>query len=561
MRPILTRSDMLRGTVNAGFAFAFPFSTLAASRPETSLAAIATTRGISFGSAVSDQWLGNKKFTRLVARECDTITAENSLKWKYLEAEQNIRDSLPAKALAKFARRSGLNMRGHCFVWNHDERMPAWLVEMTDELRRGRRRPLTKRMWRHAAYLGRTFPEITSWDVVNEALDPSNGEIRDSAIPLARTGIALHDFAADDAIRNAREALDRYRGRGGEYVNLSENRETGSLVSQAFRFLDLEGWGRYYADRVFDSFTPSSYFDQAINQTPGPFLIRNTDGSYNAQQAENFDALSSFLQGVALDPLSVASSKRRLRFGNGNFVEPNFGVSTLNENLRNQQAISGGLDTIFDAPLPTAIWLRGNYTDISDNRGRPDISPFSRRRGGDSWFLSSYVGLELTPSDSFVINGELNHDSSLSETDVLGLQNNSYALEEDREIDRNFLFGLYNHEFGYRDQLTIGAGFGKSQLNVISLDTTSTLPFADQFSQSRGTFTYLSSNYAKGFGPLDLRIGAEWSDVRTSEINADYDFARDIIAPGAPPIIEESRTSEARAYLDLRYHPIESLVV
>lgn len=182
MRPILTRRDVLRGTINAGFAFAFPFSTLAASRPETSLAAIATTRGISFGSAVSDQWLGNKKFTRLVARECDTITAENSLKWKYLEAEQNIRDSLPAKALAKFARRSGLNMRGHCFVWNHDERMPAWLVEMTDELRRGRRRPLTKRMWRHAAYLGRTFPEITSWDVVNEALDPSNGDIRDSAL-------------------------------------------------------------------------------------------------------------------------------------------------------------------------------------------------------------------------------------------------------------------------------------------------------------------------------------------------------------------------------------------
>lgn len=389
-----------------------------------------------------------------------------------------------------------------------------------------------------------------------DRLDPYN-----TAIPLARTGIALHDFAADEAIQNAREALERYRARGGEYVNLSENRETGSLVSQAFRFLDLEGWGRYYADRVFDSFTPSSYFDQAINQTPGPFLIRNVDGSFNAQQAENFDALSSFLQGVALDPLSVASSKRRLRFDNGNFVEPSLGVSTLDENLRNQQAISGGLDAIFDTPLPTAVWLRGNYTDISDNRGRPDISPFSRQRGGDSWYLRSYVGVELTPSDSLVINGELNRDNGQSETNILGLVDDSFALEEDRETDRNFLFGLYSHEFGYRDQLTIGAGFGKSQLNIISLDTTSTLPFSDQLSQSRGNFTYLSANYAKGFGSLDLRIGAEWSDIRTSEIFADYDFAQDIIAPGAPPVIEESRTSEARAYLDLRYHPIETLVV
>ncbi len=395
-----------------------------------------------------------------------------------------------------------------------------------------------------------------------DRLDPFN-----PAIPLARTGVALQEFAADDAIRNAREALTRYRARGGEYVNLSENRETGSLVSQAFRFLDLEGWGRYYADRVFDSFTPSSYFDQAINQTPGPFLIRNADGSYNAQQAENsgegesFEALSSFLQGVALDPLSVASSQRRLRFDNGNFIEPFFGASILDENLRNEKTLSGGLDGIFDAPLPTAIWLRGNYTDISDNRRRPDISPFSRRRGGDNWFFGGYVGLELTPSDSLVLNGELQRNTDLSETNVLGLLDNSFALEEDREVERNFLFGLYSHEFGYRDQLTIGAGFGRSQLNLVSIDTTSTLPFADQLAQSRGTFTYFSANYAKGLGPVDLRIGGEWSDVRTRELRSAFDFAQDNFAPGVVPTRFDLRTTEARAYVDLRYHPIEPLVL
>lgn len=389
-----------------------------------------------------------------------------------------------------------------------------------------------------------------------DRLDPYN-----PAIPLARTGVALHDFAADDAIKNAREALNRYRARGGEYVNLSENRETGSLVSQAFRFLDLEGWGRYYADRVFDSFTPSSYFDQAINQTPGPFLIRNPDGSYNAQQAQNFDRLSSFLQGVALDPLSVASSKRRLRFDNGNFVEPNIGVAMLDENLRNQKSVSAGLDTIFDAPLPTAIWLRGNYTDVTDHRRRPDISPFSRRRGGESWFLSSYVGLELTPSDSLVINAELNHDKGLSETNILAGFDNSFELEEDREKDRNFLFGLYNHEFGYRDQMTLAAGFGSSQLNVITIDTTSGQPFADRLTRDRDSFTYLSANYAKGIGSLDVRLGAEWSDVRSNLFNADYNFAQDLVAPGTPPAGFQFRTTEARAYLDLRYHPAEALVL
>lgn len=396
-----------------------------------------------------------------------------------------------------------------------------------------------------------------------DRLDPFN-----PAIALARTGVALQDFAADDAILNAREALYRYRARGGEYVNLSENRETGSLVSQAFRFLDLEGWGRYYADRVFDSFTPSSYFDQAINQTPGPFLIRNADGSFNAQEAggdngegESFEALSSFLQGVALDPLSVASSKRRLRFDNGNFFEPFVGVEIFDENLRNQKTLNGGLDTIFDAPIPTAIWIRGNYTDISDSRRRPDLSPFSRRRGADDWFFSSYVGLELTPSDSLVLNGELSRDKSLSESNIIGILDGTFDLEEDRETERNFLFGLYNHEFGYRDQLTIGGGFGRSQLDVITLNISNLRPFGDQLSQSRSTFSYLSANYAKGFGPLDLRVGGEWSDVRTRALNTAFDFEQDIADPNLVPNRLDDRTKEARAYLDLRYHPIEPLVL
>lgn len=173
---------MLRGTINAGVALGLPIPALAASPANASLAAIAAARGISFGSAISAQWLGNGKFTRLIARECDTVTAENSLKWKYLEPERNIRESAPSKALAKFARHNQLKMRGHCFIWNHDQRMPAWLVEMMDGLRRDQRRPLTRRLWRHAAYLGRTFPDISSWDVVNEAIDPRSGRLRDSAL-------------------------------------------------------------------------------------------------------------------------------------------------------------------------------------------------------------------------------------------------------------------------------------------------------------------------------------------------------------------------------------------
>ncbi len=181
MRQILTRRTMLRGAMNTGLALASPLPALATAG-NAALATIAAARGISFGSAVSAQWLDDDDFTRLVRRECDSITAENSLKWKYLEPAKGIRKSSSATRITDFAERSGLAMRGHCFMWNHDERMPAWLVAMMQEWPRSRRQSLIRRMRGHADWLSQTFPGIASWDVVNEAIYPRTGEIRRTAL-------------------------------------------------------------------------------------------------------------------------------------------------------------------------------------------------------------------------------------------------------------------------------------------------------------------------------------------------------------------------------------------
>jgi tetratricopeptide (TPR) repeat protein len=64
------------------------------------------------------------------------------------------------------------------------------------------------------------------------------------------------------------------------------------------------GWGRYYGDRVFDSFVPSAYFDQALNQTPSPFILAPRDyysdrvfRPFETQSGEDLDSVSSFVQG------------------------------------------------------------------------------------------------------------------------------------------------------------------------------------------------------------------------------------------------------------------------
>ncbi len=391
---------------------------------------------------------------------------------------------------------------------------------------------------------------------VAERLDPNS-----PAIPLARTAIALHRFAADDAIVNARKSLQSYRARGGEYFNLSENRETGSLVSQAFRFLDLEGWGRYYADRVFDSFTPSSYFDQALNQTPGPFLIRNFDGSFNAQQSQNFDTVSSFLQGLALEPLSVASSDRRLRFDNGNFFEAGIGGFYFNEDLRNVRQILGGVDAIVDQPIPIAVNIDARYSDSGDRRRRPDLDPFSRRQGSDDWQIQGFAGAELTSSDNIVITGEYSDQSADSETNILTQIDDRFELRERVERENRFLFGLWSHEFGYRDILTVAGGLGGEDRSISSLDVSSANQTPDTLSSTNSKFHYLSVNYAKGFGSLDLRLGAEYSDASIRASSSRFDFGDPAIAAisNGNPFV--TTISEYRAHADLRYQASENLVL
>ncbi|WP_114520765.1 endo-1,4-beta-xylanase [Altererythrobacter sp. ZODW24] len=147
-----------------------------------SLASLGRKRGIGFGSALSGNSLDKAAYVRLLASECSLLTAENALKWKYLEPYDGERTYGDARALADYAELRGLRQRGHCFVWNHHDRMPRWLINTAASLRTGDTSKLTRRMWRHGAFLAREFPGIHSWDALNEAVDPWTGELRETEL-------------------------------------------------------------------------------------------------------------------------------------------------------------------------------------------------------------------------------------------------------------------------------------------------------------------------------------------------------------------------------------------
>jgi tetratricopeptide (TPR) repeat protein len=391
-----------------------------------------------------------------------------------------------------------------------------------------------------------------------DRLDPNS-----PLTPLARAAIALHRYEAGTAIESANEALKRFQARGGVYSNLSENRETGSIVSQSFRFLQLEGWGRYYGDRVFDSFTPSSYFDQALNQTPGPFFVRNEDGNFNADNGEDFDQLSSFLQGVALDPLSVADSRRLLQFDNGSFFEAEAGGDYLTEDLRERKTATGKVNGITLSPMPIAFGIEGTYSDYRDDRLRPDlgVAPglgiISRNDGGEEGSIEAYLGFEPTAYDQVALAATYSKDEDRALTDLnFGGPTLTIPREETNQ-KTSFGFGVWSHEFGYRNRATFAGGIGKIKLTKLDSLSFDDLAIIDaeipaRVQSTELDFKYFSANYAKSFGMLDARAGVEYADYSI----ATDTFVFDIANPDTPGLLFADTVvdyGELRGYLNLRY--------
>ncbi len=145
-----------------------------------SLAEIARERGFRFGCAISRKVLRDRSYRRMVLANSDVFVGENAFKWRHLEAAERTYKDEEAHWLSRYAFNHDRQLRGHCFVWNHHDRMPEWLVHRASELGRDETGEFTRHMWRHGAYLARNFPEIACWDAMNEAIDPATGALRET---------------------------------------------------------------------------------------------------------------------------------------------------------------------------------------------------------------------------------------------------------------------------------------------------------------------------------------------------------------------------------------------
>jgi endo-1,4-beta-xylanase len=127
------------------------------------------SRGILAGCAVDVKDLrDNPAYAALIRQQAGIVVEENAFKFGPLRPSPTTFFFHDADYLVHFARKNGMKVRGHNFVWH--ESLPKWFAGyMTKE---NAERVLVEHIERVA---GRYAGKIQSWDVANEVIDVKDG--------------------------------------------------------------------------------------------------------------------------------------------------------------------------------------------------------------------------------------------------------------------------------------------------------------------------------------------------------------------------------------------------
>jgi endo-1,4-beta-xylanase len=139
------------------------------------------------GTALMSAQVADPRARALAAREFNSLTPENEMKWEAVEPRPGQFAFTAGDRLVAFAAASGMRMRGHTLVWHNQ--LPFWAKRLPpDELRAA--------MARHiAGVVGHWKGQVKAWDVVNEALAEGDGGGMRADSPFAALGPTFIDEA------------------------------------------------------------------------------------------------------------------------------------------------------------------------------------------------------------------------------------------------------------------------------------------------------------------------------------------------------------------------------
>lgn len=341
-------------------------------------------------------------------------------------------------------------------------------------------------------------------DLAEQALDNADRlDPNDPVVAIARTAIALDQYQADQAIVNAREAVRRFRQRGGDFAGIAVNKDAGSYPAQAYRFLGLDDWGRFYGDRTFDPFTASSYFDQAEARDPSLILRRPTVSSVE----EGDFGLKGFrltVQGLFFDPLAVAGRIGRVDLVRRPFIDTEIGGGVIAHGGRLGWQTEGNVQGFSNAPWPTSFSLSATRA-VLDGRERVDQS--------DVTSGAFFIGMAPSAANRFLLFGAASDNAP----GIAAINRPDRIFSGRQETTSLLVGGGWSHSFSDRNVLTGAVSFIRGFDRQSQVATVAEPPLIIAGRQLRNTRTQgvaAALNHTIGFGDLTLRYGIEGQSGR-----------------------------------------------
>jgi endo-1,4-beta-xylanase len=203
-----------------------------------SLDDLARKSGRRFGSAVA--WgppggdrpsFANPMYAAILERECELLVPENELKWQWSRPGPEQFDFRQFDAIADYAARHNFKLRGHTLFWTPAKWYPKWLAQTQFASAKEAEQLLTTHV---RTVCGRYGDRIYSYDVVNEAVQPETGEIRDTNLTRALGKEAFLDLMFHTARTEAPHAQLVYN----DYMSWERNREDETHMRGVFKLLE-----------------------------------------------------------------------------------------------------------------------------------------------------------------------------------------------------------------------------------------------------------------------------------------------------------------------------------
>jgi endo-1,4-beta-xylanase len=214
-----------------------------------SLNMIAQRTGHRFGSAVA--WgapgadrgsFANPAYAALLERECGLLVPENELKWQWTRPSATAFDFNQMDAIVDYAAQHDMMVRGHTLFWAPPQWYPEWLTN--HDFGTQPARAAEAMLVEHVRTATRRYgTRIYSYDVVNEAVQPETGQIRDTVVTRAfgggaRGGEAMLDVMFHTARAEAPHAELVYN----DYMSWERGTEDETHITGVLRL--LEGFRR-----------------------------------------------------------------------------------------------------------------------------------------------------------------------------------------------------------------------------------------------------------------------------------------------------------------------------